>query len=209
MRAVVKSSLAYSSSSGNLWGGARCTCCLVYPFPKLSWFWALGLPPLACLILACLILAQFIDCAVSAVSWTPDSFHFAWMSTVVAWGLVSSSWDSYLWIEWSWLVYLGLSNSSLAYLGSEPYACCCFGSVLCLRCSCGVLDLCQFLSSLDECHSYMLTWPHHPALVTFGWYCHFLCFFSSTGLCVAYWRRPLGVRIPFFHLFTCGTYSSH
>ena len=205
MRAVVENSLAYSSSSGNFWVGTRCTCCLVYPFPKLSWFWALGLPPLACLILV-----QFIDCAVSVVSWTPDSFHFAWMSTVVAWGLISSSWDSYLWIEWSWLVFLGLSNSSLDYVGSEPYACCCFGSVLCFRCSCGVLDPWQFLSSLDECHSYMLAWPHHPALVTFGWYCHFLRFFPQlVCLCVAYWRRPLEVRLPFFHLFTCGTYSSH
>ena len=138
----------------------------------------------------CLVLAQFIDCAVSAVSWTPDSFHFAWMSTVVAWGLVSSSWDSCLWIEWSWLVYLGLSNSSLDYLGSEPYSCCCFGSVLCLRCSCGVLDPWQFLSSLDECHSYMLAWPHHPALVTFGWYCHFLCFFPQL---VFAWRTGGGL----------------
>ena len=44
----------------------------------------------------CLILAQFIVYAVSAVSWSPVSFHLAWMSAVVAWGLASSSYSSNL-----------------------------------------------------------------------------------------------------------------
>ena len=41
--------------------------------------------------------AQFIVDVVSAVSWTPVSFHLAWMSAVVAWGLASSC-ASNLWI---------------------------------------------------------------------------------------------------------------
>ena len=70
--------------------------------------------------LACLILAQFIDCAVSAVSWTSDSFHLAWMSAVVAGCLASSSCASELWIGWSGVAYLGLSRASLDGLSSEP-----------------------------------------------------------------------------------------
>ena len=35
------------------------------------------------------LLAQFIVDVVSAVSGTPVSFHLAWMSAVVAWGLAS------------------------------------------------------------------------------------------------------------------------
>ena len=46
-----------------------------------------------------LILARFIVYVVSAMSWTPVSFHLAWMSAVVAWGLASSSCTSNLWIE--------------------------------------------------------------------------------------------------------------
>ena len=45
-----------------------------------------------------LVLAQFIVYVVSAVSWTPVSFHLAWMSAVVAWALASSSCASNLWI---------------------------------------------------------------------------------------------------------------
>ena len=163
MRAELESYLASSSGANDLWVEGMCACWLVYLIPRLSWFWALGLPPLACLILG-----QFLDCAVSAVSWTPDSFHLAWMTAVVACGLASSSCASHLWIEWSWVAYLGLSSSSLNCLGSEPWACCCFGSVPCLCCPCGVMDPWQLTSSLDECHSCMLAWSHHPALVSFG-----------------------------------------
>ena len=106
--------LASSSGASNLWMEDVCICWLVYLCLRLSWFWAFGLPPLACFILA-----QFIVYAVSAVSWTPVSFRLAWMSAVVAWGLTSSSCASNLWIEWSCVACLGLS-SSLDCLGSVP-----------------------------------------------------------------------------------------
>ena len=115
---------------GNLWVEARCT---------VAWSIAsrgcIGSEPSACLILA-----QFINGAASAVFWTPDSLLFAWMSTVVTCGLASSSGASSLWFECSWLAYLGMPNSSLECLGSEPYACCVCGSVLCLRCYCRIVD---------------------------------------------------------------------
>ena len=155
--------LASSSGTSNFWVEDMCICWLVYLFLRLSWFWAFGWPPLACLILA-----QFIVYAVSAVSWTPVSFHLSWMSAVVAWGLASSSCASNLWIEWSCVACLGLSSSSLDCLGSVPSACGCFGSVPCLSCLCGVVDSCRLTANLDECHSCMWACLHHPALVTFG-----------------------------------------
>ena len=107
--------LASSSGASYLWVEDMCSCWLVYLFLRLSWFWAFGLPPLACIILA-----QFIVYVVSAVSWTPASFSLAWMSAVVAWGLTASSYASNLWIEWSCVACLGLSSSSLDCLGSVP-----------------------------------------------------------------------------------------
>ena len=155
--------LASSSGTCNLWVEDMCICWLVSLFLRLSWFWAFGWPPLACLILA-----RFIVYVVSAMSWTPVSFRLAWMSAVVAWGLASSSCTSNLWIEWSCVVCLGLSGSSLDCLGYVPSACCGFGSVPGLCCLCRVVDPCWFTASLDDCHSCMLAFLHHPALVTFG-----------------------------------------
>ena len=44
-------------------------------------------------------MAQFLACAVPAVSCTPDSCHLDWMLAVVACGLASSSCASDLWVE--------------------------------------------------------------------------------------------------------------
>ena len=44
-------------------------------------------------------LAQFLACAVPAVSWTPDSCHLAWVMTAVACGLAISFCAGALWVE--------------------------------------------------------------------------------------------------------------
>ena len=182
--------LASSSGASTFWVEDMCICCLVYLFLRLSWFWAFGWP-----LLACLILAQFIVYAVSAVSWSPVSFHLAWMSAVVAWGLASSSCASNLWIEWYCVVCLGLSSSSLDCLGSVPSSCCCFDSVPCLRCPCRVVDPCRLTASLDGCHSCMLACLHHPALVTLG-----LSDIQSRLVCLSlpWLALVLGIRFPLF-----------
>ena len=63
-----------------------------------------------------------------------------------------------------------LCSSSFVCLGSVPYACCCCGSVPCLRCLCRVMVPCWLTASLDDGYSCMLACLHHPALMPFG-YC--------------------------------------
>ena len=76
-----------------------------------------------------------------------------------------------------------------------PSACCCFGSVPCLHCPCGVVDPCRLPASLDECHSCMLACLLHPALLTFG-----LSDIQSRLVCLSppWLALVLGLRFPLF-----------
>ena len=84
-----------------------------------------------CLTLAAVV-AQVLDCAVSARSWSPTGSQLAWMTVIVAcwlafsirlWCLLgsaifSSGWTVYLLPGWPWFWAFGLrcSRSSLAVL---------------------------------------------------------------------------------------------
>ena len=119
-----------------------------------------------CLTLAAVV-AQFLDCAVSAGSWSPTGYQLAWMTVIVAcwpafsiwlWCLLgsvifSSGWAVYLLPGWPWFWAFGLRCSLTQFLG-------------------GSVSMVSFTPDSSQL-SWMLAavawfWLHHPALLGIG-----------------------------------------